>query len=250
MRLQDKVCIITGAASGMGLAMARRFVQEGAKVVAADWNAERLAQAAQDISGLVAVQGDISDQASAEALIDRAVQEFGRLDVLVNNAGIMDYMAGIAEMSDETYQRVMGINLNGPVFTTRRAVQQMLKQGGGAIVNVGSTASVSGGAAGAAYTISKHGLVGLSRNTAWQYAKRGIRCNMILPGGTITNIAETMPQDRVDPTGAGRAMEFSALAPAYLQPEDIANVALFLASDEAKLVNGAIVAADGGWTAL
>lgn len=254
MRLDGKVCIITGAASGMGLAMAQRFTREGARVIAADWNAERLAAAVADVQAaggeITASQGDISDRGVAEGLTDLALQTYGQLDVLVNNAGIMDHMAAVGEMTDEIFERVMGVNLKGPVYATRRAVRHMLEHGGGSVVNVGSTASVSGGAAGAAYTMSKHALLGLTRNTAWQYAQRGVRCNIILPGGTATNIAETMPQDQLDPTGAGRAGAFAALIPGYLQPGDIANLALFLASDESKMINGAIIAADGGWTAL
>jgi NAD(P)-dependent dehydrogenase (short-subunit alcohol dehydrogenase family) len=107
-----------------------------------------------------------------------------------------------------------------------------------------------GGAAGAAYTVSKHGLVGLTRSTAWMYAKRGIRCNAICPGATMTNIVESMPMERLDPAGAARAGEFAALAPAYLAPDDIARLALFLASDEARHINGAIIPADGGWAAV
>ncbi|WP_104990177.1 SDR family oxidoreductase [Deinococcus sp. NW-56] len=254
MRLQDKVVVVTGAASGMGLAMAQLFTREGAKVVAADWNGERLGAAVEGIraSGgeITPSQGDISDQTSAEGLIDLAVSTYGRIDVLVNNAGVMDYMAGVGELTDEVWTRVLGINLNGPMYTSRRAVRQMLEQGGGSIVNVASTAALSGGAAGAAYTTSKHGLIGLTRSTAWMYAQRGIRCNAICPGATKTNIAETMPQDRLDPTGAARAGAFAALIPAYLDSLDIAQLALFLASDEARYINGAIIPADGGWMAL
>lgn len=255
MRLAGKVAVITGAASGMGLAMARRFTQEGASVVAADWNAERLTQAVSEIAGsgakIVASQGNIAEQTSAESLIDLAVNEFGRLDILVNNAGIMDYMAGVGEVTDDVWQRVMGVNLSGPMYTMRRAIPQMLTQeDGGSIINIGSTASLSGGAAGAAYTASKHGLLGLTRSTAWMYAKRGLRCNLIAPGGTATNIAESMPQDKLDPTGAQRAGAFAQMIPNFLQPLDIANLALYLASDESKLINGAIITADGGWMAL
>ena len=216
---------------------------------------ERLNAAVMELQGkgvrVMPVQGNIADQHSAESLIDRAVQEHGQLDVLVNNAGVMDYMAGVGEVTDDVWQRVLGINLNGPMFTMRRAVQQMLTQEtGGSIVNVGSTASLSGGAAGAAYTASKHGILGLTRSTAWQYAKRGIRCNLIAPGGTATNIAESMPQDKIEMTGAQRAGAFSQLIPNFLQPSDIANLALYLASDESKLINGAVISADGGWMAL
>ncbi len=254
MRLQDKVVVITGAASGMGLAMATRFAAEGAKVVAGDWNEERLkAEVAtiQNAGGtIVGLQGNIADQAAAEALIDLAVNEFGQIDVLCNNAGVMDYMQGVGELADDVWRRVLSINLDGPMFTSRRALHYMLPQGHGSIINVASTAGLHGGAAGAAYTASKHGVVGLTRSTAWMYAKRGIRCNAICPGATITNIAESMPMDRLDPAGAARTGEFAALAPAYLAASDIAALALFLASDESRHINGAIIPADGGWSAV
>lgn len=254
MQLQGKVAVITGAASGMGLAMATRFAAEGASVVAGDWNGERLNAAVAKIqeSGgkIVGSQGNIADQATAEGLIDLAITTYGRLDVLCNNAGVMDYMQGVGELSDDIWRRVLGINLDGPMFTSRKAVQYMLAHGGGSIVNTASTAAIHGGAAGAAYTASKHALVGLTRNTAWMYATRGIRCNAICPGATKTNIGETMPPERMDPAGSQRAQAFAALAPAYLDPEDIAAIALFLASDESRHINGAIIPADGGWAAV
>ncbi len=254
MRLQGKVAVITGAASGMGLSMAKLFTKEGASVVAGDWNAKRLDEAVAGIQAaggkITGVQGNIADLAAAEGLIDLAVNTYGGLNVLVNNAGVMDYMQGVGELTDDVWRRVLGINLDGPMFTTRKAVQHMLAHGGGSIVNVGSTASLHGGAAGAAYTASKHALLGLTRSTAWMYAKKGIRCNQICPGATATNIGESMPRDKVDPTGAARAQEFAALIPAYLTPDDIAAVALFLASDESVHINGAVITADGGWDAV
>jgi NAD(P)-dependent dehydrogenase (short-subunit alcohol dehydrogenase family) len=254
MRLQDKVAVITGAASGMGLAMAQLFTKEGAKVIAADWNVERLdaavASIKKDGGTIVGVQGNIADQATAEHLVDFAFDTYGRLDILCNNAGVMDYMHGVGEMPDDIWRRVLGINLDGPMFTSRRAVPRMIAQGGGSIINTASTAGISGGAAGAAYTVSKHALVGLTRNTAWMYAAKGIRCNAICAGGTKTNIGETMPRERMDPSGATRAQAFAALIPAFLDPIDIANLALFLASDESRYINGAIIPADGGWKAL
>ena len=253
LRLQGKIAVITGAGSGMGLAMARRFAAEGARIVAGDWNVGRLDMAVAEIktSGatILGASGNIADRATAEALVDMAVSTFGRIDVLVNNAGVMDYMQGVGELSDEIWRRVLSINLEGPMFTMRHAIPKMLEQGGGSIVNVASTAGIEGGAAGAAYTASKHALVGLTRNTAWMYAQKGIRCNAICPGGTRTNIAETMPQDRIDPAGAARAGAYGALIPAMLESEDIAALALFLASDEARYINGAIIPADAGWTA-
>jgi NAD(P)-dependent dehydrogenase (short-subunit alcohol dehydrogenase family) len=253
MKLQGKVVVITGAASGMGLAMAKLFAKEGAGVIAADWNAQRLDEAVAAIKKeggkITGAQGNIADQSTAEGLIGLAAKTYGGLNVLVNNAGVMDYMAGVGEMTDEIWRRVLGINLDGPMFTTRKAVQYMLAHGGGSIINVGSTASLHGGAAGAAYTVSKHALLGLTRSTAWMYAKKGVRCNQICPGATATNIGESMPREKLDPTGAQRAQEFAALIPATLNPDDIAAVALFLASDESVHINGAVIAADGGWDA-
>jgi NAD(P)-dependent dehydrogenase (short-subunit alcohol dehydrogenase family) len=253
MRVKGKVAVITGAGSGIGLATARRFAAEGALIVAGDWNSERLEAAVagiRDAGGTVAgVQGNIADQAAAKGLVDLAVSSHGRIDVLVNNAGVMDYMQGVGEVSDDIWRRVLSVNLDGPMFTMRRAVPQMVAQGGGSIINIASIAGIEGGAAGAAYTAAKHALVGLTRNTAWMYATKGIRCNAICPGGTRTNIGETMPPERIDVAGAARARAYATLMPAGLEPEDIAALALFLASDESRRVNGAIIPADAGWTA-
>ncbi len=254
MRLQGKIAIITGAGSGMGLAMATRFAAEGAHLVVGDWNGPRLDAAVERIQAsggtIVGVQGNIAEQATAEHLVDLAISTYGGLDILCNNAGVMDYMQGVGELSDDIWRRVLSINLDGPMFTSRHALRHMLTHGGGSIVNTASTAGIHGGAAGAAYTASKHALVGLTRNTAWMYAKRGIRCNAICPGATVTNIGETMPPDRMDAAGSERAGAFAALAPAYLDPMDIASLALFLASDESRHVNGAIIPADAGWAAV
>lgn len=254
MRLDGKIAVITGAAAGIGRSMATRFAAEGASVIAADRHEARLAEVVAEVEAaggrITGLVGDISEQTYAESLVDRAIAEYGRLDVLVNNAGIMDHMAGVGEMSLELWRTVLAVNLDGPMYTSRRAVPPMLAQGGGAIINVASIAGMSGGAAGAAYTTSKFALVGLTRNTAWMYAPRGIRCNAICPGATATSIAETMPADQLDPAGAARAMAFGALVPAQLQPVDIAELAIFLASDAARYINGAVIPADGGWMAL
>lgn len=253
MRLQDKVAVITGASSGMGLGMARRFAAEGARVVAGDWNGARLDAVVAEIKAsggtILGVAGDISDRQSAELLIDTAIETFGRIDILCNNAGVMDHMQGAGDLPDELWRRVLSINLDGPMFTIRRAVPHMVQQGGGSIINTGSKASTSGAVAGLAYTVSKHGLIGLTRQTAWHYAKQGIRCNAICPGAVLTNINESMPAEKLDANALSRMMEFFAMSPATLEIDEIASLALFLASDESRHINSAIIPADGGWAA-
>jgi NAD(P)-dependent dehydrogenase (short-subunit alcohol dehydrogenase family) len=253
MELEGRVAVITGAASGMGRAMAELFVAEGAKVVAADWHQESLDQTVAEIAAsgaqIVGIQGDVSKQEQAEAFVDKAVEAFGRLDILCNNAGVMDTNMGVGELSDEMWERVMGIDLNGPMYCSRKAVPIMLAQGGGVILNTASIAGLGGAAAGAAYTAAKHGLVGLTENTAWRYALEGIRCNAIAAGAVQTNIQQSVDVTKMDPGGSARAQTYYGLIPAQLEAVDIANLALFLVSDKARFINGAIVVADGGWRA-
>ena len=253
MRLKERVAVITGAGSGMGRAMASLFAAEGAKVVAGDWVGERLNEVVASVrkagGEITGVQGNIAVREDAEAMVDTAVSTYGRLDILCNNAGVMDHNQGVGEVSDDMWRRVISINLDGPMFATRKAVSIMIGQGGGSIINTASVAGVRGAAAGAAYTVSKHGLVGLTVNTAWMYAKKGIRCNSIIAGGTRTNIFDSMDMTKIDPEGTERTALYASCVPAILEPMDIAYLALFLASDESRHINGANIPVDAGWTA-
>lgn len=253
MRLDGKVVVITGAGSGTGRAMATLFAAEGAKVVAAEWHADTLASIVDDVTRaggtITGVHGDVSLEADCTAMIDAAVQHYGRIDVLVNNAGVMDNNHGVGDLSNTMWERVLGINLNGPMFLSRLAVPRMVAQGGGSIVNVASVAGVGGGAAGAAYTTSKHALVGLTKNTAFRYAIEKVRCNAIIAGAIATNIMESVDQTRMDPAASSRYQTWYAAIPATLEPIDIAELTLYLASDASRYINGACIAADGGWTA-
>ncbi|GIH98399.1 SDR family NAD(P)-dependent oxidoreductase [Planobispora takensis] len=242
-----KVCLVTGAGSGIGRAMALAFAKAGARVVACDIDAGSAGRTAAEIGdAAVAAAADIADEASVAALVETAIESFGRVDVLCNNAGIMDTMALPAGITVEQWERVLRVNLTGTFLVTHAVLPHMLSQGGGAIVNTASEAGIRGGAAGAAYTASKHGVVGLTKSVAWAYAKDGIRCNAILPGPTITNIADGAA---FDPAGAARLGPVLALGERLAQPEQMAEAALFLASDAASFVNGAIMPVDGGWSA-
>jgi len=253
MRLAGKVAVVTGAGSGMGRSIALLFAREGATVVAGDIDAARIEKVTAEATAaggkIVGVVGDISKREDAEALVQRAIDEFGKLDILVNNAGVMDMMEGVANFKDETYERVFGVNVYGPFVTSRAAVRHMKERGGGAIVNVASVAAVSGASAGAVYTASKHALLGLSRNTAYAYAPFGIRCNTLIVGGVETNIMAGADPAEFDHEALAQYGKWHAVNVRTLQPDEVANLVLFLVSDEASGVNGAEVAVDAGWTA-
>ncbi|MEV4582083.1 SDR family oxidoreductase [Nonomuraea jabiensis] len=187
----NKICLITGAGSGIGRAMAVGFAKAGARVVACDVNEESARRTAADIgAAALAVTADIGDEAAVAALVGTAIDAHGRIDVLCNNAGIMDTMALPADITLAEWDRVLRVNLTGTFLVTHAVLPHLLRQGGGAIVNTASEAGIRGGAAGAAYTASKHGVVGLTKSVAWAHAKDGIRCNAILPGPTMTGIAD------------------------------------------------------------
>ncbi len=253
MRLKGKTAVITGAGSGMGRAMAHLFASEGANVVVADWHQETLDSVVADLTkakaAVTGVKANVAVQAEAESMVDKAAEVYGRIDILVNNAGVMDLFEPVDKTSNDTWRRVLSVNLDGPMFAMRRAIPKMLAQGGGAILNIASVAGMGGGAAGAAYTTSKHALIGLTENTAWMYAKRGIRCNAIAAGAVTTNIMQSVDPAKLDQAGLAALSPYHALVPAQLEAIDIANLALFLVSDEARHINGAIVPADGGWLA-
>lgn len=251
MKLSDKVAVITGAGSGIGKAIAKRFAAEGAKIVAADVVGDRVQEVVAEINAAhgtaIAIVADVSKVQDVEAMIDTAINQYGRLDVLVNNAGIMDRLLPVADCTDEVWSRVLAVNLNGPFYACRKAIPIMVRQGGGVIVNIASVAGVRGGVAGAAYTASKHAVVGLTKNIAAFYAKDGIRCNAICPGAVATAIGLG---GEPHPEAAALLMKVTGTSPRTGQPEEIAAVALFLASDDASFVNGATLIADGGWVAI
>lgn len=251
MKLDGKVAVVTGAASGMGKAIAELFAKEGAKVVVADLNEEG---ANKVVEGIVAQGGvakalkvNVAKLEDIENMIDTAVKEYGTLDILVNNAGIMDGFEPVGDITDEKWDLIFEVNTKGVMRAMRKAIPLFLEKGKGNIINIASTGGLSGAHAGAAYGASKHAVIGLTKNTAFMYAPKGLRCNAIAPGAVMTNISASM--GNVNEYGLSRATIAHKVIPAQGQPEDIANVALFLASDESQFVNGAVLVADGGWTA-
>lgn len=249
--LNGRSVIVTGAGSGIGRAAALAFAAQGDRVVVADLDAEGAAAVVGEIESAghtaVAVTGDLSEQTVVDRVTATAAERFGSVDVLVNNAGIMDSMSALADVSDTEWERLIRVNLTAPFMLTRAVLPLMLAAGRGAIVNTASEASLRGSAAGAAYTAAKHGVVGLTKSLAAMYRKNGIRANAICPGGTATGITVDADRTAHGPTALGP--HFVNLG-RVSQPEEQAAVILFLASDAASNINGAILPVDDGWSAV
>ncbi|NEA40113.1 SDR family NAD(P)-dependent oxidoreductase [Streptomyces sp. SID11385] len=249
--LEGRSVVITGAGSGIGRATALKFAAEGARVVVADLDGERaksvVAEIEQGGGSAFAVVGDLSERAVVDEVVTQTVERFGGIDVLVNNAGIMDRMSAAGETDDAEWERVLRINLTAPFLLTRAALPHLLKTGHGAIVFTASEAGLRGSAAGAAYTTSKHGVVGLMKSLAVMYREKGLRTNAIAPGGTATNISVNAADGAQGPATIGQYM-VNVGKPA--QAEEQAAAILFLASDAASNINGALLPVDNGWAAV
>lgn len=252
MRLAGKVAAVTGTASGMGRSIAKRFAEEGAKVVAVDLNVAGVEELIEELGAvegeIVAQQVDVSDRGQVEGMINLAIEKFGKFDILVNNAGIMDNMRSVGVVTDEYWDKIMDVNLKGVLYACRYAVNYWLDKGlPGRIINIASIGGLQGCRAGAAYTASKFAVVGLTKNIGFMYAQKGICCNAICPGAVDTNVGTGIQEP--DPFGIGRATVGVPANPRSGSPAEIAATALFLASDEASFVNGVALPVDGGWTA-
>lgn len=245
-RFEDRTVVVTGAGAGIGRATALRIAREGGRVVASDLDGGRLADLSREAEGLdvTTVTGDVSDDAHVAAIV--AACE-GRVDGLANNAGIMDRFAPVHEVDDETWERVFRVNVTGVMKPSRALVPLMLAAGAGSIVNVASEAGFRGSCAGVAYTASKHAVIGMTRSGAVMYGPSGIRVNAVCPGAVRTSIVaewgSTFAQARLGPL-------LQANVGSVAEPEHLAAVIAYLLSDDGVNVNGAIVASDGGWSAI
>jgi NAD(P)-dependent dehydrogenase (short-subunit alcohol dehydrogenase family) len=250
-RISGKACVVTGAGSGIGRATAVRLAEEGGRVLAVDIAEDAVAETVAEIErggGTAAAhRTDVSDSAQVDAMVTACVERFGRIDVLVNNAGV-NLPGVLHEVSDEVIDRTLGVNVRGPIYGCRAAIPHMLRQGGGSIINMSSVNGIVSEPFLAVYSASKGAIVMLTKGVALDYAKQGIRCNAICPGWVDT------------PINHAHAAMLGGLEQVYAEidsfqpigrpgePREIANVALFLASDEASFMTGSVVVADGGMT--
>jgi NAD(P)-dependent dehydrogenase (short-subunit alcohol dehydrogenase family) len=247
---ENNVALVTGAASGLGLATAKAFAEAGAAVVLADWNEKEVQTAAKDLADqghkALAIRCDVSDDAQVEAMVRQTVATFGRLDAAYNNAGVQNVLAETADSPRDEYDRGMAINLRGVWSCMKFELQQMREQGSGAIVNCSSLGGLIGGARRGIYHAAKHGVLGFTKSAALEYAARGIRINAVCPGMIQTPMSDQMIAE-------GQGDELNAMLKTYVpmgrmgRPEEIADAVLWLCSSVASYVTGQSISVDGGF---
>lgn len=241
--LTNATVVVTGAASGMGAAMATAFAEEGANVVAVDVDEASLTDIVEQLTAAgeeaTAVTGDVTDDDDITTIVETAVDTYGTIDVLCNNAGILDDFTPLGETSDELWDAVLGVNLRGPFMLTRAALPHLIEgEDEGVMIATASIAGKVAGGGGAAYTTSKHGIIGLTRHLSNAYGPE-LRANAICPGAVKTGMTQGMEEEM-----AAMTQETPAQRPA--DPEEIARVAVFLASDASSFVHGTAINVDGG----
>ena len=238
MKLEGKTAVVTGAASGIGRAIARLFKAEGAEVIAVDLDEERLDKVATEL-GCEQVLVDITSAEGISAITNRP-----KIDILCNNAGILDALTPLLDVDDAMWDRVLDVNLTAPFKLAKAIIPGMIEGGGGSVVNTCSAAALSGGRAGCSYTVAKHGLLGLTRSVAWFYGDKGIRCNAVAPGAIQTKMhMRQMPHQQ----GMEKYAKYFATIPEHGKAITVAQAVLFLASDDSSYINGEVLSVDGGW---
>ncbi|KAH7313190.1 putative short chain dehydrogenase/oxidoreductase [Rhexocercosporidium sp. MPI-PUGE-AT-0058] len=255
MSSETKKVLITGGAGGLGKAIAEAFLKASYTVTILDRNATLLATAISELSSQGSVHGiecDITSQTAVTEAIAESVKFFGELDIVINNAGIMDRLDPVGDVDMDLFQKVLNINLVAPAIVSKAAIKHWETRSkgpaGGVILNIGSAAGARGFVAGAAYTSSKHGLIGLTKNTAAYYRHKGIKCNIILPGGMQTNISDSFSTG-IHQQGLELYQKASATGMEMLDIGKVARTCVFLCGEDAELVNGVCIAVDVGWSA-
>lgn len=248
-RHAGRTVIVTGSGSGIGRSTVLRMVAEGARVVALEILEDRLADvvSAAPVGAVVPVVGDVSVEADVVRAHSAALDTFGQYDAIANVAGVMDWFLPAHELDDETYRRVMAVNVEGPMRLSRLALTHFLERQAGVIVNIASEAATRGAAGGFAYTAAKHAVVGQTRSIAWTYRSSGIRCNAVCPGAVETDLGTSAtPRSEF---GLEQLRPVLRLRGPSVDPDRIASIVSWLISDESANVNGAVLTADGGWSA-
>ena len=248
-RFDGRVAFVTGGASGLGRAAAERFAREGARVVVADIARDGAEAVAARLPEALAVEVDTSDAAAVDGAFQTALDAFGQIDVLFNNAGIVGPQMPLHETTDEAWRQVMAVNADGAFHVLRRGLEAMLAGGGGAIVNTSSSSGLAGKPNMTPYSFSKAGLVGLTRAAAIEYAEHGIRVNAVAPTAVMTEMVAGHIARAPDPDAMRRLLETQTPIPGMPTPEDVAAVVAFLASDDARWITGHTLPIDGGFHA-
>ena len=241
MRLENKVAIITGGASGIGLAAVKRFIKEGAHVAIVDYDKASGEKVAAEFANTAFFAVDVSDSSQVKEMVEQVIAHFGKIDILINNAGITRD-ATLVKMAEEDFAKVIEINLNGVFYCTQAVVPHMIASGEGKIINTSSVSGVYGNFGQTNYAATKAALIGMTKTWAKELGRKGINVNAVAPGFTATPMVQKMPEKVL------QQMENVTSLQRLGKPEDIANAYLFLASDEASYITGHVLHVDGGIT--
>ena len=249
-RIENKVAVITGGAGGIGSEVARRFVDEGALVLLVDLDEEALSQVCSELpSNRVGyLAADVTNWADNQAMVSLALERYGGLDIFLANAGIEGAISSILDYDEEVFDRLMAVNVKGPFLGLKAVIPEMIKSGGGSVIITSSVAGLRGGPRLAPYVTSKHAVIGLMKSAAKEFATHNIRVNTVNPSPVGTRMIESIEKGLrpEDPDSVREAMRANIPLGRYAQPEDVANLMLFLASDESKFITGSVHMVDGG----